>query len=45
MTVEQSNPIVTFVADGVTTIFALTFEVESKDNLKVSVNRFNCFQE
>lgn len=45
MTVEQSNPIITFVADGVTTIFTLTFEVESKDNLKVSINRVNRFQE
>lgn len=45
MSIEQSNPIATFVADGVTTIFALTFEVESKDNLKVTVNRLNCFQE
>ncbi|MDW2795272.1 hypothetical protein R7J20_16735 [Acinetobacter baumannii] len=43
MTVEQSNPIITFVADGVTTIFTLTFEVESKDNLKVTANRINRF--
>lgn len=41
MTVEQTNPIVTYVADGVTTIFTLTFDVESKDNLKVTANRIN----
>ncbi len=38
MSVTNNTPIVTYVADGLKTSFALTFEVEGKDNIKVSAN-------
>lgn len=38
MSVTTNTPIATYVADGVKTSFALNFEVEGKDNIKVSIN-------
>lgn len=38
MTVENQNPINTFVSDGVKTTYILDFVVESKDYLKVQTN-------
>lgn len=38
MTVENTNPIQHFTANGETTIFAISFAVEGKDNIKVTVN-------
>lgn len=41
MTVENTNPIQHFTANGVTTTFAIQFAVEGKDNIKVIVQRNN----
>lgn len=38
MTVENTNPIQHFTANGATTVFAINFEVEGKDNIKVTVD-------
>lgn len=38
MTVENTNPIQHFTANGETTVFAISFAVEGKDNIKVTVN-------
>lgn len=38
MSVTNNVPIAIYVADELTTFFALNFEVEGKDNLKVSAN-------
>lgn len=38
MSVTNNTPISTYVADGLKTTFALNFEVESKDNIKVTAN-------
>ena len=38
MTVENTNPIQHFIANGETTVFAISFAVEGKDNIKVTVN-------
>lgn len=38
MSVTNNTPIATYVADGLKTSFALTFEVEGKDNIRVSAN-------
>lgn len=38
MTVENTNPIQHFTANGETTVFAFEFAVEGKDNIKVTVN-------
>ena len=38
MSVTNNTPISTYVADGLKTTFALNFEVEGKDNIKVSAN-------
>lgn len=38
MTVENTNPIQHFTANGETPVFAISFAVEGKDNIKVTVN-------
>lgn len=38
MTVENTNPIQHFTANGETTVFAISFAVEGKDNIKVTVD-------
>lgn len=38
MTVENTNPIQHCTANGETTVFAISFAVEGKDNIKVTVN-------
>ncbi|MGE8646245.1 hypothetical protein [Acinetobacter vivianii] len=38
MTVENTNPIQHFTANGETTVFTINFAVEGKDNIKVTVN-------
>lgn len=38
MSVTNTTPIAIYTADGITTSFALNFEVEGKDNIKVTAN-------
>jgi len=38
MTVENTNPIQHFTANGEATVFAIDFDVEGKDNIKVTVD-------